>query len=645
GQKNTVPLRTKGRLDAALQQAEDAEKERWGNEKPPRQPLPEGFYESVFNATWSHVMGFPEGEGEDMVVIEGQRPQELWEYTQTVCTFLPVGGEEQFHPPRPRLMILSSEQRWPYSLEHAVPITDCYINIEVHRVWKIVEGDLKGVFPPPERGPPYMRRRLLVGTPGIGKSMAAGSYLLYQLLHYDATTLHVVVYCFGRDFAYLFDRRARTVTEYEGERNIRRAMINLARTGMKGYIIIDMARQLQEPSNDFVPSPEWGIIMLSSPNEDNFKAWAKQVGAIEIIMNCPDENDVKAMCAWGTRNTTEEEQAEYWRSMYMRMHDVGPIPRCIFNDNKYRKRVRDANNVLEGIDASNAKHYKRVGGKEMCPSNDASHKLVKVVRLITQGDVEEFVNMPACFSIGSELIAKLLEVDEKNDIFFRLSKNYKVLFPELLEQHTLHAFLSRVFVENMMLCLKELPPPGPRQRQRCVLQSNPEKHPSRPVALIALGHTPPRLDAQYEVLYLPNSRNFPLVDGFFFVGAPRRTMVGVQVTTRAEHDTRASTVRRFNNLLRNYFNDWETFAEGLSWEIIYVQHEGSTVINAWQKCVVVAHANVTGSNEPEDPQAIAAFWNQQVRQYQVTLSYENFIHERQTQRGRHPEGQGKGGGE
>ncbi|RNE95699.1 retrotransposon hot spot (RHS) protein [Trypanosoma rangeli] len=111
GQKNTVPLRTKGRLDAALRQAEDAEKERWENEKPPRQPLPEGFYESVFNAAWSHVMGFPEDEENNMVVREGQRPQELWDYTQTVRTFLPVGGDEQFRPPRPRLMILSSEKQ------------------------------------------------------------------------------------------------------------------------------------------------------------------------------------------------------------------------------------------------------------------------------------------------------------------------------------------------------------------------------------------------------------------------------------------------------------------------------------------------------------------------------------------------------
>ncbi|RNE97204.1 retrotransposon hot spot (RHS) protein [Trypanosoma rangeli] len=223
-------------------------------------------------------------------------------------------------------------------------------------------------------------------------------------------------------------------------------MINLATTEMKGYIIIDMARQFQEPSNDVVPSPEWGIIMLSSPHEDNFKQWAKQADAIEIIMNCPDENDVKAMCAWETRNTTEEEQVEYWRRMQRRMDDVGQIPRCIFHDNEYKDRVEEIDNVLAAIDASNAVHYGMIGGMGMWPSNDASHKLVKVLRLITQKDVEEFVNLPVCFSIESELIARLLEVDEKNDIIYRLLKYRKVLLPELLERYTLHVFLRRVFM-------------------------------------------------------------------------------------------------------------------------------------------------------------------------------------------------------
>ncbi|RNE96981.1 retrotransposon hot spot protein (RHS) [Trypanosoma rangeli] len=351
------------------------------------------------------------------------------------------------------------------------------------------------------------------------------------------------------------------------------------------------------------------------------------------------------MCAWETPNTIEEEQAEYWRRVNMRMDDVGPIPRCIFDDNKYKNRVEEIKDILAGIDASNAKHYNMIGGMEEWPSNQASHKLVKVVRAIRQRGLEAFVNMPVCFSIGSKLIGRLLEVDEENGIIFRLLMYRRVLLPELLERCTLHAFLRRGFVENIMPGLNELPPPGRRQRQRCVQQSNPEKHPSIPVALIALGHTPPMLDVQYKVLYVPKSRSFLLVDAFFFVGAPRRTMVAVQVTTRAEHGTQASTVRRFNNLPRSYFNDWETFTEGLSWGIIYVQHEHSTAINAWQGCVVVAHANATGSNEREDPQAIAAFWNQQVRQCQLAVSAENFRSERQTERGRQPEGQGKGEGE
>ncbi|RNF09203.1 retrotransposon hot spot (RHS) protein [Trypanosoma rangeli] len=281
--------------------------------------------------------------------------------------------------------------------------------------------------------------------------MAAGSYLLYQLLHYDATKLHVVVFCFGRGFAYLFDKRTRTVTIYVGESNIGRAMINLAGSGMKGYIIIDMAIHFQEPSNDVVPSPEWGIIMLSSPNEDNFKAWT--------------------------------EQAEYWRRMHMHMHDVGPIPRCIFQFNEYKDRVEEIDNVLEGIDASNAVHYGMIGGVEEWPSNDAPYKLVKAVRAITQGGLEEFVNLPVCFSIESKLIGRLLEVDEENGIIFRLLKCRKELLADASERYTPNAFLRRGFVKNIMPDLNGLPPPGRRRRQRCVLQSNPEKHPSRPVAL------------------------------------------------------------------------------------------------------------------------------------------------------------------
>ncbi|RNE95511.1 retrotransposon hot spot (RHS) protein, partial [Trypanosoma rangeli] len=124
-----------------------------------------------------------------------------------------------------------------------------------------------------------------------------------------------------------------------------------------------------------------------------------------------------------TRDTTEEEQAGYWRRVQRRMDDVGPIPQCIFDDDEYETRVRGANNVLVRIDASNAVHYKTAGGMGMWPSNDASHKLVKAVRLITQSGFEAFVNLPACFSLGNKLIARLFEVDGENDVIYRLLTN------------------------------------------------------------------------------------------------------------------------------------------------------------------------------------------------------------------------------
>ncbi|RNE95275.1 retrotransposon hot spot (RHS) protein, partial [Trypanosoma conorhini] len=172
------------------------------------QPLPDGFYDSVFNARWSHVLAFPEGEGDAMVVRmevrEGEPPTQLWDYRRKGISYEPVEDAGQFIAPRPRLVILSSAKRWPYSLKQGRAFADCYINREVERVWRVVKGDLEGEFGTADLKGFDVRRRLLIGTPGIGKSMAAGSYLLYRLLHYDAKKLQVVVYCFGGDLAFVF---------------------------------------------------------------------------------------------------------------------------------------------------------------------------------------------------------------------------------------------------------------------------------------------------------------------------------------------------------------------------------------------------------------------------------------------------------
>ncbi|RNE98380.1 retrotransposon hot spot (RHS) protein [Trypanosoma rangeli] len=162
--------------------------------------------------------------------------------------------------------------------------------------------------------------------------------------------------------------------------------------------------------------------MLSSPNEKNFRAWKKHAGAIKTIMNCPDETDVKAMCVWETRNTTEMHRG-IGPTSSMRMCILLQYSTCSsFQFNEYEDRVEEIRDILAGIGASNAVHYGMIGGMEECPSNDASHKLMKAVRLVTQRGLEAFVNLPVCFSLGSKLFARLLEVGEENDIIFRLLK-------------------------------------------------------------------------------------------------------------------------------------------------------------------------------------------------------------------------------
>ncbi|RNE99181.1 retrotransposon hot spot (RHS) protein [Trypanosoma rangeli] len=170
--------------------------------------------------------------------------------------------------------------------------------------------------------------------------MAAGSYLLCQLLHYDAGKMHVVVYCVGRILAYMFEKTTQTVAQYEGELIIRGAIIHLVRNGMKGCAIYEAAEWFHAPSEVFLPSPHlWSMIVVSPPHENNFSSWEERACAMRIIMNCPEELEVKAMCAWRMCHQPAEEQDECWRRrVQQRMDDVGPILRWIFDADAYLVR-------------------------------------------------------------------------------------------------------------------------------------------------------------------------------------------------------------------------------------------------------------------------------------------------------------------
>ncbi|PWU99568.1 putative retrotransposon hot spot protein (RHS) [Trypanosoma cruzi] len=302
----------------------------------------EGFYESVYGAKWGHVLGFYDNKiFEDRMEIHEGKPPQSWTYKKEDSTFEKDDGVEQFRPPRPRLMVLTSDKGWPYSWRENKPIVDCYVNCEVERVWRIVKDDLKDSSSP--------RQRVLVGTPGIGKSMNAGSYLLYQLLHCNAEKIQVVVHCFGEDEAYVFDKTTKTVTKYVGSEASESVVSSLSQGGMKGYIIYDVPTNGSQLPISFSPSTGWGTIVLASPKVRNIREFVRQRISRQITMNCPEEMDVKAMCAWMKRDWTTQGQEKYWWMVSHQMLFLGPILRYIFDAKDFSKRYNELDRVLRSI--------------------------------------------------------------------------------------------------------------------------------------------------------------------------------------------------------------------------------------------------------------------------------------------------------
>ncbi|RNC56600.1 putative retrotransposon hot spot (RHS) protein [Trypanosoma cruzi] len=170
----------------------------------------EGCYESVYNARWHHVVEVPDDNG--MYVREGEPPQS-WKYKKVDDTLEKDDGVEEPGALRLRLMVLTSDRGWPYSWKEEDSTHDCHVNCEVERAWRIVRNDLTEWFSPHRETYFTPKQRLLIGTPGIGKSVNAGSYFLYQLLHYDAEQLPMVAYVIGSQ-SFLFDKTTKTVSTY-----------------------------------------------------------------------------------------------------------------------------------------------------------------------------------------------------------------------------------------------------------------------------------------------------------------------------------------------------------------------------------------------------------------------------------------------
>ncbi|KAF5222030.1 hypothetical protein ECC02_005011 [Trypanosoma cruzi] len=579
----------------------------------------EGCYESVHNARWSHLVEVPGGEGTGLEVREREPPQS-WTYRAVGNTFEKDDGVEQSAAARPRLLVLTSDKGWPYSWNRkGVESTrDCYVNCEVERAWQIVKGDLTEWSSSHGEDDFRPERRVLIGTPGIGKSMNAGSYLLYQLLHYDVRKLQMVVY-FIADRKFLFDKTSRTVSTYMGESSNKSVVRSLSDRGMKGYIIYDVAEPDDEPSSD-LPPRGWGMVLVSPPFEGNYKEWVKRSGATKIVMNCPGESDVKAMCVWMRRHQPVREQAEYWHVVKGQMDEVGPIPRYVFDERKYYNWVQRCHKTVDEATSSVILQYTGLGCVGSRDRMKAFYWLARVVRV--RGEefgYGFFFNLPVSAHLGNKTLFKSAKLMQQHYFNLLISGLTDYLISENFGRCTVFAFLNGSFVRAIECRLRELRPSPQRQSHRCALAVYSQERSARHHVLPPLEHFSERIDVECGVLYVTEVENFPLLDAFFFVKSNPMALVGLRMATASGHHTTASTVRQFTEYLAEYFNGWEELSRDMSWEMIYVQHAESTPMNDWQGCDVVDANNVSGADNNE----IVAFWKEKVRQYQVSIPSED----------------------
>ncbi|PWU89741.1 putative retrotransposon hot spot (RHS) protein [Trypanosoma cruzi] len=243
--------------------------------------------------------------------------------------------------------------------------------------------------------------------------------------------------------------------------------------------------------------------------------------------------------------------------------------------------------------------------------------LARVVRVRDKEfGCEFFSNLPVSAHLGNKTLFKSAKLMQQHGFNLLISGLTDYLISENFGRCTVFAFLNGSFVSAIERRPRELRPSPQRQSHRCALEVYSRELSTRHHVLPPLEHFSERIDVECGVLYVTEVENFPLVDGFFFVKTNPMTLVGLRMAAAGEHHTTTSTVRQLAECLAAYFNGWEELSQDMSWEMIYVQHADSTPMNDWQRCDVVNSDNVSDDESRE----IAAFWEEEVRQYQVSIS-------------------------
>ncbi|ORC84453.1 retrotransposon hot spot (RHS) protein [Trypanosoma theileri] len=610
--KKRIPFMARGKLDGALNIAKEK-----GFVSQDATPLViEGVYESVYNATWHYVQGVG-GRGFGMRVKKGHPPQPWTDGEVLCCPILPFS--EKSEDGRLEMMVLTSEKGWPCTEFSMRRSCDIYVNREVMRVWHKILKNLDECFGKRVHAGKELIPYVLIGTPGIGKSFAAGSFLLYQLLHYNAKELPVIAY-FIRGGAYLFenDSEGGKVTWYENEEMAVSVVENFFKQGKenkekRGYIIYDVDEESRGPPKRLPPSG-WGMIVITPPNAEKYKGWKNQKGAEWIVLDCPFLIDIKAMCTWEKRNQSDEFEY-YWEKIKERVNDIGPLPRYIFDGNAYEERCSEVESALRGISKSNVSEYEKIMKlKGEWNDQSPSHKLLKICRQIDEDDRDNMKIRTITDELFDAIITHVGRFyqtpDPTSRHFFRGASDLG-----LFEEVGAMALLNGDFVAALAARMKIIQPPGGREGQPSVLQGRwSAPYPHTGYLFFPMDNKEGKREIEINKLYF-HSHEFPLVKGFYIVIPPRgRTrLIGIRSVTAESREITAIAVADFKKQLESSFSGWAGVADIITWEIIFFHPQGGRQDGKWQKCTL----SKSGKYSHEQQNDIIKFWNEKVNQYRV----------------------------
>nr|CCC52513.1 hypothetical protein TVY486_1015550 [Trypanosoma vivax Y486] len=645
-----VEPNAKGQLEAAVLSLDEVKEVVPHASQTETGRLKSGLYDSIYNATWGYVESGHSAQPLGMKVMDStsKKPHAFWsdkELNKPVKS--DDNGEEASRPNGLEMLVLTSEMGWPHRASGATA-NDVFVRREVLRTWNIVKHDVDRWRASVHASGP--QTFVLVGTPGIGKSAAVGSFLLHQLLHCDAKKIPVVAY-FVDGAAYLFHKtgaESKTARYYGSTADGLSAIDGLLDKGICGYFIFDTTQDQAPPMN--LPTSKWGGIVLTSPDVQGYKEWKDQKGAVHIFMNTHDKQEIKAIFAWerrevllsGSRNRqTIKDLENEWKKTEERVDEVGPLPRYVFNEKLFRERQNEIRDVLSCADAQRLGNYVKILTKRgEWDSYDASHKLMKLVRVMGSGVEHQRIH-PASDAIATELKRVVYNKTSGTSPLMCVLAGRAEVGKNELECLGAGAFLDENVVNlvaERALYLRRKK--GDEGETILGVENALGRVPSRHMLFECRkrdgrGDAEDKMKLEGNILYVPDALNPPLVDAFFFVRErPRRgaaraedaedagpkpkkskpvTIVAVRVSRKEDYIT-ASEVAQFMRQMKECFKSWERVKNRVRWEVLHLQPSEDKLLKERLSCRITGEVKRTPALK-----VASSFWEREVEQFQVCM--------------------------